>query len=267
MNCLEVFVLENNKLIDTHAHLLKDSYGDNLDKKIEENLNSVETIFNISWNIETSKEVLRLNEIFPSLKPVIGVHPSNINDDNIDEVKRFLLSTIKNKRPSAIGEIGIDLFRIKDNLPKQIIYFEEQLKIAEKYNIPVVLHIREAYNEAYNIMKNYRNVKYLIHSWTSDITNLKMFMNLSDDIYFGINGIITFKNAKELNESVLAIPINRILLETDSPFLAPVPFRGKINEPKNVIEIAKHLSKKLKIDLNDLIKITNANVEEFFNES
>ncbi len=257
-----------NKLIDTHAHLLKKSYPNSnydLDQIIQESLSKLEYVANISWNADSSAEVVELAKKYPTLIPVVGIHPTNANDEDLktalDKIETLLQT---NKNIVAIGEIGIDLYYREVPLAKQQIAFRAQLNLARKYNLPVVIHVREAYQEAYEVLKDYADLKILLHSWNSTTEDLKQFLSLSNNVYFGINGIVTFKSAKLLNESMFHIPLARLVIETDCPWLTPVPKRGKINYPTYVEHVFKYLASKLEMDEKLLAQMLNKNSKEFF---
>ncbi len=256
-----------NKLIDTHAHLLKKSYPEptyNLDEIIKENLSKLEYIVNISWNTDSSLEVIELSKKYPNLLAVVGIHPTNANDEPLKEALDKLDLMLKNEKIVAIGEIGIDLHYRDVPLAKQQITFRVQLNLARKYKLPVVIHVREAYEQTYQILKDYPDLKILLHSWNSTAVDIKKFLSISNNIYFGLNGIVTFNSAKTLNESMLHIPLARLVIETDCPWLTPTPKRGKVNYPMYVEYIFKYLASKLEMDEKLLIQLLNKNSKEFF---
>ncbi len=253
----------NNKIIDTHAHFLDDKLNFN-SKEIENNLKSNNIIFHVAWNIESSKKIIELNKQYSNLLPVIGVHPSHVKELSIEIAKQELIELIKSNKIYAIGEIGIDLFHVQDTLELQNDFFRMQLELASLFKLPVVLHIRDAYEEALKILEEFKDLTILVHSWNSDSINLEKYISLPHNVYFGINGIVTFKNAKELLGSIDKIPLDKIVLETDMPYLAPIPYRGKRNQSSYIIEVAKKVSELLGNDLETLIKQVNKNSKEFY---
>ncbi len=260
--------MENKKLIDTHAHLLKEVYEEfDLNQIIKENLDKIEYIFNISWNLETSKKVIALNKEFPKLLPVIGIHPNDVEEIEVESTIKELEKLIIENKIYAIGEIGIDLYRSEEGtLKKQKLFLGKQLELGIKHNLPIVLHIRDAYEEALEVLVKYPKAKLLVHSWNSNVETLEKFLNLPNEVYFGINGIVTFKNAKELNSSIKSIPLDKLVIETDSPWLTPSPNRSiKPNQPIYVKNVFEYLVLNLEIDENELSKILLKNSKEFFN--
>ncbi len=254
---------KKNKIIDTHAHFLDDELKFN-SEEIETNLKTNEMIFHVAWNIDSSKKIIELNKKYSTLLPVIGVHPSHVKELPLEVAKQELVNLIKQNKIYAIGEIGIDLFHVQDTLELQKDFFRMQLKLASSFKIPVVLHIRDAYEEALEVLKEFQNLTILVHSWNSNFDNLKKYISLPHNVYFGINGIVTFKNAKELLESLKYIPLDKMVFETDMPYLAPIPYRGKRNQSSYIIEIAKKVSELLEINLEELIKQANKNSKEFY---
>ena len=160
----------------------------------------------------------------------------------------------------GIGEIGLDYHWSKDNKEKQKELFIKQINIAKELNLPVVIHSRDAFQDTFDILKeaNHRGV---IHCFSGNIENAKKYLSIG--YYFGIGGVLTFKNSN-LGETVKNIPIDKILLETDCPYLAPTPHRGEKNEPKYIPLIAQELSQKKDMDLEELAKNINKNIVEIF---
>lgn len=245
--------------IDSHAHLLNEFY-DNVDDVIENAIkNGIKKIINCADNIETSKEVLELAEKYKNIYPAIGIHPENAKED-INKID-ILELLIKKNKAIAIGEIGLDYYYGKETKNEQLEVFNKQLKLAEKYNMPVIIHSREATKDTLDSLKKYK-VKGIIHCFSGSIETAKEYIKMGYKL--GINGIVTFKNSKNIKEVVKTIGIKHFVLETDCPFLTPEPFRKYKNEPKYILEIAKYLSIFLDIDLKQIKKITTKNVTSIF---
>lgn len=245
--------------IDSHAHLLNEFY-DNVDDVIENAIkNGIKKIINCADNIETSKEVLELAEKYKNIYPAIGIHPENAKEDiNKLDILELL---IKKNKAIAIGEIGLDYYYGKETKNEQLEVFNKQLKLAEKYNMPVIIHSREATKDTLDTLKKYK-VKGIMHCFSGSIETAKEYIKMGYKL--GINGIVTFKNSKNIKEVVKTIGIKHFVLETDCPFLTPEPFRKYKNEPKYILEIAKYLSIFLDIDLKQIKKITTKNVTSIF---
>ena len=243
-------------LIDTHCHLCNNDYED-LDKVIK-NMNGI-MIAN-GCDDKTNKEVLKLTKKYPNVYGCLGIHPSEINSITDDSFK-IIEENINNTKIVGIGEIGLDYYWVKDNKDKQKEIFKKQLDIAKKYNKPIVVHSRESIQDVYEILKEYK-LKGTIHCFSSSLEMAKNFIKLGYKI--GVGGVITFKNSKKLEEVVNGIDVTNILIETDSPYLSPEPFRGRTNEPSNVLYVAKKIAELKNQTLEEIITITGNNaINEF----
>ena len=210
--------------IDTHCHITSLNVKDYIDNAKKE---GVEKIICASENLENSIENSKLAKENTSLYACVGVHPQNVMDSyDIDKFKEL----IKERKVVGIGEIGLDYHMGKENREEQIYVFREFLNLAQEYNMPVVIHSRDALVDTINILKDYK-VKGIIHCFSGSLETAKEYIRMG--FFLGIGGVITFKNSK-LGEVVKNIPLEYIVLETDSPFLAPHPYRGTVNESKNI---------------------------------
>ena len=245
---------------DSHCHLY-DGYYDNLDNilKISED-NKVNRFINNGCDSNTNKEVLDKVSKYDNMYGTLGIHTEYV-DNYDDEDILFIKSNLNNKKIIAIGEIGLDYHYTKENKDKQIELFETQLEIAEEENIPVIIHSREATLDTINTLKKY-NVRGVIHSFSGSLETAKEYMKLG--FVIGVNGVITFKNAN-LKDVIKEISLEHLVLETDSPYLTPEPFRGKQNNPGHILDIAKYVSELKNISLEKLSNITNKNINKMFN--
>lgn len=246
-------------LIDSHCHILKNEY-DNINE-IKENAFSsgVKYIINNAYSMESTRELVN-TKLYNNEFIAIGVGPEDVNnytDLDIIEIESY----IKNKKVVAIGEIGLDYYWTKENKDKQIKVFKDMLLLAEKYNLPVIIHSRESIQDTFDIIKQY-NVRGIMHCYSGSVEMAKKF--IKQGFLIGIGGVITFKNAVKLIEVVKSIDIKNISLETDSPYLSPEPYRGMRNEPKNIIEVAKKISEIKNINVENVIKSTYLNVSSMF---
>ncbi|MBQ8901728.1 MAG: TatD family hydrolase [Bacilli bacterium] len=245
---------------DSHCHLY-DEYYDNLDNilKISED-NKVNRFINNGCDSNNNKEVLDKVSKYDNMYGTLGIHPEYV-DNYTDEDILFIKSNLNNKKIIAIGEIGLDYHYTKENKEKQIKLFETQLKLAEASNMPVIIHSREATLDTINTLKKY-NVRGVIHSFSGSLETAKEYMKMG--YLIGVNGVITFKNAN-LKDVIKEIPLEHLVLETDSPYLTPEPFRGKQNNPGHILDIAKYVSELKDISLEELSNITNKNLNKMFN--
>ena len=243
-------------MIDTHCHLFRSYYEDldNLIVKLKENniyciVNGCEYFSNIE-----SVELSNNDNIYAA----VGYQPTeldNIGDDYIEVLEGML----DNNKVVAIGEIGLDYYWNKDNRNIQIEVFKKQLELASKYNLPVIIHSRDAVGDVYNILKEY-NVRGVIHAFSGSYESAMEFIKIGFKL--GI-GVITFKNCK-LKEVISKLKLEDIVLETDSPYLTPVPNRGKRNSPLNLIYIAEYISKLKCVSVEEVISTTNKVACELF---
>ena len=243
-------------IIDTHCHLSKEDYNN-----LEEIINRMDGIMIVSGcNGTTNKEVVELSNKYKNVYGTIGIHPEE-TDNITEEDFVYIEKHINDKKIVAIGEIGLDYYWRKDNKKEQIELFKKQLDIAHKYNKPIVVHSRESISDVYSILKNY-DLKGDIHCFSSSLEMANEFIKLG--YYIGVGGVVTFKNSNKLKEIVKNISIDKILLETDSPYLSPEPLRGKKNEPKNVEWVAKEISRIKMMNLEDVTNVTSNNAKSLF---
>ena len=189
----------------------------------------------------------------------IGIHPEDVDGYSLDDIK-FIENNISNKKIVAIGEIGLDYHYTKENKDEQIKLFEMQLSLAQKYDIPVIVHSRDATEDTINSLKKF-NCKGVIHSFSGSLETARIYIKMGYMI--GVNGVITFKNSK-IKDVIKEVGFEHIVLETDSPYLTPEPFRGKQNNPGHVLEVAKFVANLYGISLEELAVQTNKNVTNMY---
>ena len=211
-------------VIDTHCHILSEEY-DNIDEIIEEMKDNILVVS--GYNDKTNHEVLQIIHKYPNVYGTIGIHPSEISDIK-DEFFAFIEANITDPKIVGIGEIGLDYHFDRSNMEQQKLVFQKQLDIASKYHKTVVIHSRDAIEDTYNILKKY-SVKSIIHCFSSSYEMALKFISMGSML--GIGGVLTFKNGEKLKEIVKKIDISHLVLETDSPYLTPEPYRGKKNKP------------------------------------
>ncbi len=244
---------------DSHCHIYSEYY-ENIDEIINLAIkNNVLRYINNGTDKKSNIEVLSLINKYPNMYGAIGIHPENVNDYTLEDIN-FISDNLNNKKIIAIGEIGLDYHYGKDNKDEQIKLFELQLSLAEKYNIPVIIHSRDATLDTLNTLKKYQ-VKGIIHSFSGSLETAREYIKMG--YLLGINGVITFKNAN-LKDVYKEIDLENIVLETDSPYLTPEPFRGKQNNPSHIIDIATYVANLKNVSNSELAMITNANLERVF---
>ena len=251
-------------MIDTHTHLYLDHFKDDIDDVIQRALSvGVEKFYLPSISSKYNESMHDLESKFPGrVFCMIGLHPCYV-DDKFEEEIEFVKERIKSHKYKAIGEIGIDLFHEKKYFNQQIIAFEEQIKLALEYDLPIVIHSRESFDEIFEVLKKYKSDKLrgIFHCFTGNEDQARKIIDLN--FFLGVGGVVTFKNGK-ISEFLSSIPLNRIVLETDSPYLAPVPYRGKRNESSYLSIIASKLSEIYNLDVSEISRITQQNSNEIF---
>ncbi len=250
------------RYIDTHAHYNDEVYKDNLDGILDivKNAN-VDKIVNVGYSIEGSKECIQLANKYDYIYATIGIHPESIDD----EVDKLELLYNKSSKIVAIGEIGLDYAYTKDNKEKQIELFKKQIKLAEKLKLPIVVHSRDASLDTYNVIKENVdiNTKVLFHCFapTDDLVSLV----LERKYFVAFGGNITYPRNISFKKYIEMIPIEQIVIETDAPYLSPIPFRGKINNSSNLNIVCKKLAEYKNMNEEEVSRILYRNSVEFFN--
>lgn len=248
-------------IIDSHAHYDDEAFEedrDNLLKSMQSH--GIEKIINVGANIKGSMASIALSEQYPFIYAAVGVHPSDTEE--LDEEKIAWMKEVSEKeKVVAIGEIGLDYYWPEPDREIQKKWFIRQMELAQEINLPVIIHSRDAAQDTIEILKKFP-ANGVIHCYSYTKESAKEFLKMG--YYFGIGGVLTFKNARKLKEAVMEIPMDRILLETDSPYLAPEPNRGKRNSSLNIPYVVKELAQLKGISEEEVINITTENTKRLF---
>ena len=245
--------------LDSHCHINDESYLEDLDEVLDRMLlNKVNKAMLVCVSLDDYQRTLNIKKEGIEFKKAIGVYPEYTDIDETEFNKYVSLM----EKCDAIGEIGLDYHWYKDTRDKQIDLFIRQIEIANRLNKPVIIHAREALGDTYKILKEHR-CKAVLHCYSGSYELAKEFIKLG--YYISIGGPVTFKNAKEPLEVAKNIPLDRLLIETDSPYLTPVPNRGKRNEPSNVVYTAKKIMEIRGIDEETFLDQINKNYDSLFN--
>ncbi len=254
-------------MIDSHCHLNFDSLTNRINEILNNcQKNKISSILSINTDPLEFENHLKLIKNFNGVYISYGFHPSEISDFN--QIKNLNFDKhCKNDKVIAIGETGIDLYHSKTYINEQITLFKSHIDASIKYQLPLIIHQRNSENEIINILDQYSDNKLnlVFHSFTGS-KNLLDYC-IKKNYYISLSGIITFKNSNKLREIIKNMPLELLLIETDSPFLSPVPVRGSINEPSNVKYIASYLSEFFQISLEDLKIITDNNFFKLFSKA
>lgn len=246
--------------IDTHCHLSKKYYND-IDKVIEDNqIALIDKIIISGCEKEEIEETMKIINNYNIVYATIGYHPDQADIITEKDIKKLENLVNSSKKVVGIGEIGLDYHYDDINKDKQKKIFEMQLKIAEKLSLPVVIHSRDATFDTIEILKKYK-VKGIIHCFSGSLETANIYIGMGYKL--GIGGVLTFKNSK-LGEVVKEVSLNSIVLETDSPYLTPDPYRGKTNSSKYIPLIAEKLSQIKDVTINEVAKITTKNCYDLF---
>lgn len=251
--------MKNNYLIDTHCHI---SLTDDIDSMVmDAEENNVLKFIMSGCDAKSIRDGLEIIYRYPTIYMTAGFHPDeadSVTDKDLEDLEKIIIT---NKKIIGIGEIGLDYYHNDMNIDKQKEIFIKQIELAEKYDLPIVIHSRESIGDVYDILKEH-HAKGIIHCFSGSLEMAKLFIDLG--FYLGIGGVLTFKNSK-LKDVIKEIPLENIVLETDSPYLAPEPYRGHTNYPKNIKIVAQALRKIKEVSLDEVATITTNNVHQIYN--
>lgn len=251
--------LKEPLIFDTHAHY-DDNRFDEDRKELFTTLykNGVGGIITCGCDLKSSKSALKMAEENAFVYAAVGIHPGNMeNPAELEEIEKLLRAD----KCVAIGEIGLDYYWTQDNKPLQKEVFKKQIEKSLEYGLPIIVHDREAHSDTLEILKHY-NPKGVVHAFSGSTEMAEELLKL--DMYIGVGGVITFKNAKKLPEVVKMLPENRILLETDAPYLAPVPYRSKTNNSAMIYLTAQKIAEIRGTTTEHILNLTFKNAKELF---
>ncbi|QDD13474.1 TatD family deoxyribonuclease [Candidatus Methylopumilus rimovensis] len=251
--------------VDSHCHINFPELYQNIDSILSKmSSNKVTHALCVSVTLDKLPDIFKIANTYPHIFASVGVHPDceDIEEPSVDELCRFT----KEKKVVAIGETGLDYFRVLGDLSWQRDRFRTHIKAAIQSNLPLIIHTRNAAEDTLKIMREEgaNHVGGVMHCFTESLD--VAFEAIKLNFYISFSGIVTFKNATDLKEVVKAIPLDRILIETDSPYLAPVPYRGKINDPSNVIHVAEEIAKLKNIPVEEVGEATTQNFFKLFSK-
>ena len=253
------------KLIDTHTHLYLEEFDNDLNQVLNncKDIGIEKFIFPSIHSKYNERMIETYNKDRSIFNIMAGLHPAYVSNNNDNEID-FVIKNLQNYDCVAVGEIGIDLYWKKNFLDQQKLIFEKQIQLALDYNLPIVIHCREAFDHIYNILIKYskHNLKGVFHCFTGNEEQANKICDLNFKI--GIGGVVTFKNGG-LDKFLNKIDLKNIVLETDSPYLAPSPYRGKRNDSSYLIYIVDKLSEIYDIENHEIASVTTKNAKELFN--
>ena len=250
-------------IFDTHAHYDDKQFDEDREQLLDSmRAGGVGTIVNASATVESWDKVLELTREYPFVYGMIGVHPDEVgalDEEKFARMERLL----QEEKVVAVGEIGLDYYWDNESHEVQKRWFIRQLELAQKWNMPVNIHSREAAADTLEIMKKYaQGMKVIIHCYSYSKEMAEEYVKMG--YLIGVGGVVTFKNARRLKETVEAIPLSQIVLETDCPYLAPEPNRGKRNSSLNLSYVAQAIADLKGITAEEVIKVTGENAKAFY---
>lgn len=251
------------KIVDSHSHIDDEKFD--IDREEVVSLfdeNKIDFIVDPASDVKSSEKIVEIVKKFSRVYGAVGIHPQEVEGVTDDDLKKIYNLSFSNKIV-AIGEIGLDYYYDNSPREKQKEIFRKQLEIAKKRNLPVIIHTREAMQDTFDILSEFKgDITGVMHCYTGSFEMAEKFINLG--FYISISGVVTFKNATNVREMAKKIKLDNLLIETDSPYLTPEPNRGKRNESKFVWLVAQKLSELKNIEINNLIYNTNSNARNLF---
>ena len=249
--------------IDTLAHVFDTAFSEDYEQVLlrarQQNVNQIVLV---GYSHRTNEKAYEMAKRYPFVYPTAGLHPSEANE-NVNTSLEQLDLFLKHHRVVAIGECGLDYHYGKDNLEAQKELFEGQIALAIRYRLPLVIHMRDATQDTYTLLKKYEGKIWgVMHCYSGSYEMALEFIKLG--FYISLGGPVTFKNAKETKRIAEKLDLNRLLIETDCPYLAPQPYRGKRNEPSYVVEVGKHSAAMRTCPEEDVANRTTANARTLF---
>lgn len=250
-------------IFETHAHYDDAKFDTDREMLLAElPQRGISPVINAGSSIATTKTTLSLAQEYPFLYAAVGVHPSDVDDLN-EDTYAWLRQQTTLQKTVAVGEIGLDYYWDKENRDLQKMWFIRQLELARQLDLPVIIHSREAAADTMEIMKQYAGeLSGVIHCFSYSPEQAKEYVKMG--FYLGIGGVVTFKNAKKLKEVVQEIPLESLVLETDSPYLAPVPNRGKRNSSLNLVYVAEEIAGLKGISYEEVVRQTTENAKKLY---
>lgn len=248
-------------IFDSHAHYDDEQFDEDRETLLEEmKQNGVGGILNMSSDYASMNKTVELTKKYSFIYGALGIHPENADEYN-EEVKNEMIAYLKDDKIRAIGEVGLDYYW-ESNPPKevQISVLKDQYEIARSLDLPIILHDREAHEDIMKIAKEYKDVISIFHSYSGSVEMAREIVKIGG--YIGISGVLTFKNARKLPDVVKEISLDRLLIETDAPYMAPVPYRGKRNRSDYLYAVADKIAELKEITREEVLLKTSSNIEK-----
>jgi len=250
-------------LIDTHVHLNAHQFKDNVEEVIKRALeNDVKKMIVVGFDDQTNKKAIELAERYDFIYATVGFHPTDAKDVTEKQLKD-LIPLLEHEKVVGIGECGLDFYWDKEHNERQIELFRWHIELSIKYDMPLIIHMRDASEATYNVLSDYENLKGIMHCYSGSAEMAPLFMDLG--LHISLGGPVTFKNGRVPKEVALVVPLDKLLVETDSPYLSPHPFRGKTNEPARVKLVAEEIARLKNVSYRKIAEVTTKNAIQLFN--
>ena len=250
-------------LFDTHAHLNDPAFDSDREELLSGLADKgIGLVMNAGCSLESSRDILRMAEVYPWLYASAGSHPDSADEVCGEVLEEYIKLCKRNPKIKAIGEIGLDYHY--ETIPREIQQkaFLAQLEMAQQLDMPVIVHERDAHNDGMNIIRKFPKVKGVFHCYSGSAEMARQLTNLG--WYIGFTGVLTFKNARKAIEAAQIVPLDRIVIETDCPFMSPEPFRGRRNDPSRVALVAEKLAQIRGLSVEEVQKITMENGKRLY---
>lgn len=254
-------------MIDTHCHLHSAEFDLIREDLIAQIQNLGIEVISVGTSIDDSKKAIALSKQYKFINSSVGIHPHEYESVNLDSSLLEINNILNTNKVVALGECGFDFYyHISDEAKiKQEALFRLHLDLAAQYHKPVIIHTRDSFDDTYRVLSDYKGLTIILHCFTGDKNWVNKFNTLNNIIYFSFSGIITFKNTDLIQDAVKQVSMDRLLVETDSPYLAPVPHRGKQNTPLFLINNIDKIADLLGLNSSDIVKILDQNARRAFN--
>jgi TatD DNase family protein len=249
-------------LIDTHVHLNSDKLYDDLENVISRAINNdVKEMIVVGFDKITNERAIEIAQKYPFIYATVGFHPTDAKDIKEEDFV-LLREQLKHPKVVGVGECGLDFYWDKDHIKEQVSVFKKQIDLSIELNKPLVIHMREASEATYNVLKEYNEIKGVMHCYSGSSEMVPLFINLG--MYISLGGPVTFKNGHKPKQVAETVDPEFLIIETDSPYLSPHPFRGKKNEPSRVKLVAEEIARLRNISYKEISDLTTRNARRLF---
>lgn len=250
-------------LIDTHVHLNSDVLYQDLDNVINRALdNDVRQMIVVGFDSITNQRAIEIAEKYPFIYATVGLHPTEAKDVKEDDFI-LLKEQLQHPKVVGVGECGLDFYWDKDHIEEQKTVFRRQIELSKEYNKPLIIHMRDASEATYNVLREYKGLQGIMHCYSGSPEMVPLFIELG--MHISLGGPVTFKNGHKPKQVAQVVDSNYLLVETDSPYLSPHPFRGKTNEPSRVKLVAEEIARLRNVSYDEIANLTSKNARKLFN--